>query len=188
MPDLEGVVTTTNRLRLRVQTIEDAPFLLSLMTDPDWIRHIGDRRVRTVEDVERYVLEGAIAQQAEHGCSLYLVERLSDGAPVGICGLVTRDGLEAPDLGYALTPQHRGRGYAREATRAALEVARDLGETRVLAVVTLDNGPSRTLLEDVGFREARIAQQDDGPVLVMGIDLEDVEVPSGGEGGSGGLR
>ena len=138
MSNLEGVVATTERLRLRVQTIEDAPFLLSLMTDPDWVRYVGDRGVRTVRDVERYVLEGAVAQQAEHGTSLYLVERREDLVPVGICGLVTREGLGASDLGYAFLPEHRGRGYARESARAVLEVARGLGKTRVLAVVTLD--------------------------------------------------
>lgn len=163
-------ITETDRLRLRVQTLEDAPFILALMADPDWVRYIGDRGVRDLEDARRYIESGAVAQQRAHGVSLWVAESKATGAPLGICGLVVRDGLEAPDLGFAFLPEHRGQGYASEAARAALEVARDAGMERVLAVVTPDNGPSRTLLEDLGFEEIRIARQDGGPVLILALE------------------
>ncbi len=170
MSDLEAVATT-QRLRLRPQTIEDAPFVLALMTDPDWIRYIGDRGVYDLEGARRYIENGAVTQQREHGFSLYLVERRPDSEPVGLCGLIKRDGLEAPDLGFAFLPEHRGLGLARESATAVLEVAQAMSFERVLAIVSPDNGPSRALLEGLGFEEERIAEQDGNPVLVLGLEV-----------------
>jgi hypothetical protein len=42
------VVRETDRLRLRHLALGDAPFIVALLNDPDWLRYIGDRGVRTI--------------------------------------------------------------------------------------------------------------------------------------------
>ena len=127
------------------------------MNDADFMRHVGDRGVRTVEDARAYILDGAVASYERHGFGLYLVETKEDGVPVGICGLVKRDFLDDVDLGFALAPEHRGRGYAREAAEATLEYARTvLGLGRLAAIVSPANTASIRLLEELGFVFDRI--------------------------------
>lgn len=155
-------LVTTSRLSLRRLTEADAPFALELLTEPAWIRHIGDRGVRTVADARHYLHTGPLASYAAYGFGLYRVGLRSNGAPIGMCGILRRDGLDHPDLGYAFLERHHGRGYATEAARATLEHARrDLGLTRVLAVTTEANVGSQRVLEKVGMRRA-------GTVLLAG--------------------
>lgn len=82
-----------------------------------------------------------------------------------MCGMVRRDGLPDPDLGFAFLPRYRGRGYAREAIDAILADARGrLRLARILAVTSPDNARSIALLEKAGFvyeRSDRLA--DDAP-------------------------
>jgi RimJ/RimL family protein N-acetyltransferase len=74
------------------------------------------------------------------------------GSPIvgGIALHREGDGLE---LGYWIARDHWGRGYATEAARGALEVARALGHKRVLAGHYLDNPASGRVLRKLGFRE-----------------------------------
>ncbi len=157
-------VLPTDRLVLRPLTLDDAPFVRALLTDPDFLRHIGDRGVRTVDDACAYLRDGPLQMYADHGVGLRLVERAADGQPVGLCGLLRRDFLDAPDLGYALAREHRGRGYAREAAAATAAHGRDaLGLARIAAIVSPANAASVRVLTDLGF-------QFDGPVTVPGGD------------------
>lgn len=149
-------VLDTPRLVLRRLEPGDADFILALLNDPDWLRFIGDRGVRTPDDARAYLLRGPIASYARHGFGLWRVERKEDGAPAGICGLVDRDGLDDVDVGFAFLPAFRGKGYAFEAASATLAHARDaLGLSRVLAIVSPDNARSIALLEKLGLRFER---------------------------------
>jgi ribosomal-protein-alanine N-acetyltransferase len=146
-------VTETDRLTLRWMTVEDAGMVLELLNDPDWLRYIGDRGVRTLEAAQEYILTGTVDMYNRLGFGLYLAERKPDGAPMGICGLVKRDFLEDVDLGFAFLPAFRTQGYARESAAAVMEYARDiLGLRRLVAITSLDNERSGRLLEKLGFR------------------------------------
>ena len=136
MPPAPRVIARTARLRLREIGPDDASFIVELLNQPDFLRHIGDRGVRDPGQALAWLHDGPAASYARHGHGLWLVETL-DVTPValGLCGLVAREGLPAPDLGFAFLPQHYGRGYAFEAAGAVLAHARDaLGLDRVLAI------------------------------------------------------
>jgi RimJ/RimL family protein N-acetyltransferase len=142
----------TPRLTLRHLAEPDAPFILRLLNEPSFLRFIGDKGVRTLEDAAAYIRTGPVASYQTHGFGLYLVTLRETGASIGICGLVTRDWLEHPDIGFSLLPAYWSRGYAREAASAVLDQARDLlGVKRVLAITSLDNHDSIQLLKKLGF-------------------------------------
>lgn len=155
----------TARLRLLPFTLDDAPFVLALVNDPDWLRFIGDRNVRSLEDARRYLRDGPIASCARNGFGLLRVALADTGESIGMCGMVRRDALPGPDLGFAFLPGYRGRGYAREAVDAVLRDARErLRLDRILAITSADNSRSIALLEKAGFvfeRADRLSE--DGP-------------------------
>ena len=162
------VVIETPRLVLRRQRVEDAPFILRLVNDSDWLRHIGDRGIRTIEQARTYITDGAVAMYDRCGFGLYLVEAQQDRTPVGICGLVQRDFLDDVDLGFALVPEFRGRGYAREAAAATVAyAATDVGLERVAAIVSPENAASIRLLEDLGFTFDRTFEYPDADVVYL---------------------
>lgn len=153
-------ILRTSRLRLRLMSEDDAPFFLALVNDPAFIEHIGDRAIRSLDGARAALRDGPVAMQARHGHSLYLVELLADGTPVGMSGLVRRAGLDDVDLGYAFLPAWRGQGHAFEAAVAVREHACALGLARLAAVVAPGNAASVALLRRLGMRferEVRLA-------------------------------
>lgn len=157
------IVLETERLRLRWLTAGDAPFILELLNDPDWLRHIGDRGVRNLDDARSYIAEGPVTMYREHGCGLYAVDRRVSGATVGLCGVLCRETLDDPDIGFAFLPGYRGRGYAYESAAAVLGYARSvLGMGRIVAVVSPHNDASVKLLKRLGLRFERSLRLDDG--------------------------
>jgi RimJ/RimL family protein N-acetyltransferase len=151
-PPPRRVVLETSRLVLRRLTADDAPFMLVLLNDPDFIRYIGDRGVRTEEDARGYIERGPIASYARFGFGLYLVDLRATGEAIGICGLLKRDELPEPDIGFAFLPAFRARGFAFEAAAAVQGYARDTFHVgRLLAITSLQNDRSIRLLGRLGF-------------------------------------
>jgi [ribosomal protein S5]-alanine N-acetyltransferase len=145
-------VIVTPRLILRELDADDAAFILELLNEDDFVRYIGDKGVRTLADAGKYIAKGPVDSYVRNGFGLYAA-CLRDGTPLGICGLVNRDGLTAPDLGFAFLSRYRSKGYALEASQAVLERGRDAFKLqRILAVTTPDNQRSIGLLGKAGFK------------------------------------
>jgi RimJ/RimL family protein N-acetyltransferase len=152
-PQIQHVLKT-ERLGLRNFTPQDAEFILALLNSPGWIEHIGDRNVRTASQAAAWIAERLMPHYASHGYGFWAVDLLSQGHPIGLCGLIHREGLPSPDLGYALLPEFEGFGYAREAARACLAYAFDALRMRtVLAITSAGNSASVRLLLDLGMKE-----------------------------------
>jgi ribosomal-protein-alanine N-acetyltransferase len=150
------LVLGTPRLSLRNLTPEDSAFLLELMNEPPYIANIGDRGVRTIADARRYIDEKFTASYVRHGFGLYLVELREGKAPIGICGLVKREMLDHPDLGFAYLRRFWSRGYALEAARATFTYAQEsLKLPYVHGLVSPANTRSIRLLEKLGLRYVR---------------------------------
>lgn len=164
---MSGVeVLRTERLILRHLSEEDAPFILELLNTPGFIENIGDRGVRDLDGARRYVSEGPGASYQKYGYGLWLAALKDTGEPLGICGLVKREGLEDADIGYAFVERAWGRGYAREGAAATLDYARDvIGLSKVVAITAPTNTASIAVLERIGMKPA-------GFILVAGYDTE----------------
>ena len=94
-------VLETDRLVLRRLGLEHAAFILELVNDPSWLRFIGDRGVRSLDDARGYLVAGPLAMYERHGFGLYRVELKEGGIAVGMCGLIKRDALDDVDIGFA---------------------------------------------------------------------------------------
>lgn len=150
-------VMETSRITIRHLLPDDAAFMLELLNDPSFIRNIGDRGVRDLEGARGYIMRSAVASHEKHGYGLDLVELKATAEPAGICGLVRRDYLDDPDIGFAFLPQFTGLGYAVESAAAVLEHARRvLKLPRVFAIVSPDNARSIRVIEKIGLRYERM--------------------------------
>lgn len=167
-------VFDTPRLWLRRITPEDAAFLLELMNESPYIDNIGDRGVRTVADAIHYIDEKFVASYVRHGFGLFVVESKEESCPIGICGLVKRDTLDYPDLGFAYLHRFWSRGFAVEAARATLDFARHTLTLRcVYGVVSPRNTRSIRMLERLGFRRVRSLNP---PGQALEADLYETEL------------
>jgi [ribosomal protein S5]-alanine N-acetyltransferase len=145
-------ILETERLILRQLTLGDHSFILELLNDPAWLRFIGDKGVRTLDDARDYILQNPVAMYVRFGFGLYLIELKGEGIPIGICGLIKRDSFEDVDIGFALLSQFRGKGYAYESATAVMERERKaFGLSRIVAIAAPDNYASAKLLEKLGF-------------------------------------
>ena len=142
----------TERLLLRPTTKEDAPFILALLNTPNWMKHIGDRQVHTVEDARKYIHTKMLPQLERLGFGNYTLIRKSEGIKIGTCGLFDREGLNGVDIGYALLPEYERQGYVIEAAERIRKAAfEDFCFTVLYAVTTHDNVASQRVLEKLGM-------------------------------------
>lgn len=168
-----ATVIDTARLVLRRLHESDAEFIYELVNDPDWLRNIGDKGVRNLDDARGYLRKGPLDMYARLGFGLWCVETKDTGARIGMCGLIKRDSLEDVDIGFAFLPAYRAQGYAREAAQATLAHARDaLGLRRLVAIVSPHNADSAKLLGKIGFGfERKLALSADDEVDLLAIDF-----------------
>jgi ribosomal-protein-alanine N-acetyltransferase len=150
------LVLETSRLQLRHVAPSDGSFFVRLLNDPSWLENIGDRGIRSEADAASYITNTVVAHYQTYGFGMYAVQLRSTMHPIGVCGLLQRDFLSAPDLGFALLPDYVGKGYASEAARALLQHAQqNLGIGRLYAITKGGNQRSISLLDRLGFRRER---------------------------------
>jgi [ribosomal protein S5]-alanine N-acetyltransferase len=146
-------IIETERLVLRQMKVEDAEFIFELVNEAAFIRNIGDKSVRTLEDARAYILNGPVASYGKFGFGLYLVECREAASPTGICGLLKRDALEDVDIGFAFLEKFWGKGFAYESAAAVIEYGRNtLGLKRIVAITSPDNEGSIRVLGKIGLR------------------------------------
>jgi ribosomal-protein-alanine N-acetyltransferase len=171
---MNGPVLNTERLELRWLTPDDAPLMLAVWNDPAFVRHVGDRGVRTLEQSRTALETGLLKLYSDFGYGPFRVRRREDGADLGIAGLFRREGLDEPDIGFAILPDFCGRGFAFEASLAVLEHARNvLRLSNVTAIVSPQNQASIGLLEKLGLHYERPIRMpdDDHYVSLYRIDF-----------------
>ncbi|QWG59665.1 GNAT family N-acetyltransferase [Bacillus mycoides] len=165
------IVLETERLTLRWLDVKDAPFILELVNDPAWIQFIGDKGIKNLEDAKKYILNGPVDMYNKMGFGLYLVERKEDLTLLGMCGLIKRDSLEDVDIGFAFLEKFRSKGYGYESAAAVIEYGvQKLGLKRIVAITSIDNVASGTLLEKVGLRFEKIISDSGEDLKLFGYN------------------
>jgi RimJ/RimL family protein N-acetyltransferase len=174
------IILETKRLVLRKLSVDDAEFVLELLNEPSFLRYIGDRGVRNLEDAAQYILNRLVASYERNGFGLYLVELKDGGIPIGISGLVKRDTLPDPDIGFAFLPAHWSKGYAVESAVAIMKYAQEtLKLDRILAITSPDNDASAKLLGKIGLRFERLIKLSEDADEVKLFSFGAMSEPSG---------
>ncbi len=127
--------------------------MLAIWNDPEFVRHVGDRGIRTPDEARDAMRDGPMKLYEDHGFGPYCMVLKSDGSRIGICGLFQRENLDHPDIGFAVLPMYCGTGYAGEAAVSVVKHARDdLGIGTLTAIVSPGNVASVRLIEKLGLR------------------------------------
>ncbi len=155
----------------------DEGLLLAVWNDPAFIRNVGDRGIRTLEQAAEAMAAGPLKLYENYGYGPFRVALADSDEPIGICGLFRRDNLEDPDIGFGLLPDHCGKGFAYEAAAAVAEHAQNsLGLKRIIAIVSPGNEPSIGLIRKLGlnFEKMLLMPNDEKEVCLYSVDWEEV--------------
>src|SRR5690349_1263235 len=146
-------IIESERILLRPFTLEDVEFIVELLNTDGWIRYIGDRNVKTIEQARNYLLNGPMKSYETNGFGLSLAELKINHTPIGMCGLLKRDYLDHADIGFAFLPDYTGKGYAYEITTEIIGYGlKKLQMEKILAITLPENSAPIKLLENTGFR------------------------------------
>jgi RimJ/RimL family protein N-acetyltransferase len=161
-------IMETERLMLREFRNSDAKFIIELLNSPGWLDFIGNRNVHTTEEAINYMENGSITKNRFKGFGLSLVENKKDKLAIGMCGLVKRDYMEHPDLGFAFLPDAMKKGYAFEIAEATLRYCREaLNIQQVCAITSPENKRSIRLLEKLGMFTNQTIKSPDNEMLML---------------------
>ena len=138
----------TDRLLLRPGWAEDAPALARAIADEQIVRNLATAPwPYALKDAEAF-----LASPRDPVLPSFLITERTEGAPriVGSCGLGRRPS-GAVELGYWIARPHWGKGFATEASRALIDIARTLKLPRLEGSHFIDNPASGRVLEKLGF-------------------------------------
>lgn len=166
------IITETPRLIIREFTNADGEFIIELLNTASWLKYIGDRKVKNIEDAQAYLSKGPMKGYKEYGFGLNCVVLKEGNLPIGMCGLIKRETLQDVDIGFAFLPQYEGKGYARESTMAVLDQAKQLELKRLVAITLPDNERSIRLLESVNMHFEKMIQFPDEKEKLMLFAIE----------------
>ena len=143
----------TARLILKPADLEDADFFLELYNLPSFIKHIGDRNIRTKEDAENYISNRFLPQIEKLGFGNYVVIHKELNEKIGAVGVFVREGIDVPDIGFSFFPDFEGKGYAYESAVNLMEIVKtEFGIEKLSAMTSDENLSSQKLIERLGLQ------------------------------------
>lgn len=143
---------TSNRLRLDRLSAKDGNFMYELVNSDGWLKFIGDRNVKSINDAHEYIANILVSETVNY----WVVKLTSTGEKLGVVTLIQKDYLDHPDIGFAFLPQFAGNGYAYEAAKELLNQLRTNNPKQTILACTLPkNNKSIRLLERLGMESSR---------------------------------
>ncbi|MGB4843947.1 MAG: GNAT family N-acetyltransferase, partial [Ferruginibacter sp.] len=159
-----NIVFQTPRLILRQLTIEDAPLILELNSDPEVVKYLHEPTLQSVEQAQKIITD-IILPQYKNKLGRWAIHTKDDMEFIGWCGLKHRPELDEIDLGYRLKKQAWGKGYATEAAQHTLDYGfMALLLTTITGRAHVDNAASYKVLEKIGMDYIGEGIIDDCPV------------------------
>mgnify|MGYP000044150586 FL=1 len=163
-------IAETERLLISEITLDDASFLLELVNTPNWIKYIGDRNIKTLEQAEDAIKNNYIKSYQTNGFGFYKLQvKEENNLTIGTCGLLKRDTLDHVDIGFAMLPNFEGKGFGFESSQAVLNVAKEkFNLDKIVAITLPTNTNSIKLLEKLGLSfEKRVKPFEDDQELLL---------------------
>jgi RimJ/RimL family protein N-acetyltransferase len=152
------MILETERLILRpVDPDRDFEPWAKAMADENTVRYLGTKPMNRAESWRSMAM--AIGHWAIRGYGFFSLEHRETGAWVGRVGPWYPEGWPAPEVGWTISPDHLGRGYATEAALASLRYAFDtLGWKQVIHVIMEGNEASMAVARKIGSTLVREQQ------------------------------
>jgi RimJ/RimL family protein N-acetyltransferase len=162
----------TDRLIIREHNKADAEFIYKLMNQESWIKYIGDRNIDSIAAAKQYLADRHFKAYRKYGYGMFAICNKQSNEVMGSVGLVNREGLDVPDIGFALLSKFEGNGYVYEAALEILELAKlKFLINKLSAITTLDNIKSIKLLHKLGFVNIKTIQLPNEPVELNYFEL-----------------
>lgn len=155
--DLLQETVRTERLVLRPFRPDDVDAVHRASQDPETQRYVPGVPVPYTLEAARDFVVGTAMRERTDGTGLPVVIEAA-GEFAGTGGLSFRPGRLGPEIGYAVAPWARGRGYAAETARALADWGLAHGAARVHLFVDVDNTASRTAARRAGFVQEGIVR------------------------------
>ncbi|MGN1340978.1 MAG: GNAT family N-acetyltransferase [Oscillospiraceae bacterium] len=143
----------TERLRLRYITRKDVTAIFEgWANDPEVTRYLTWNAHETTADTER-IMDFWLEEYKQPDCYNYGIERLSDGA---LMGMITVVGYHHgnPVIGYCSGRRYWGNGYMTEALKAVIQELFADGYKAIRIEAAKDNIASNRVIEKAGFKFA----------------------------------
>lgn len=162
----------TERLLLQPISKSDASFILELYNSETFIKFIGDKKIRSLEDAEKYITEKFLPQLERLGYGNYLIVRKSDEKKIGAVGIFEREGLDVKDIGFSFLDEFQGKGYGFESASKLLEMAfTDFNLNGISAITSKENIASQNLIKKLGLKYLKPVQLPNEDVELLYYEL-----------------
>lgn len=163
----------TERLILRMLSLDDAEDYARICADPEVMRYLGEGKPLSKLEAWR-----SMAFMVGHwqllGYGIFAVEEKASGKLVGRIGFLNPAGWPGFELGWTLARESWGKGYASEGARRALRYAfEELNRDHVISLIIPDNTPSIKVAERLGEKLEGKTELMGHEVLIYGIDRAD---------------
>jgi RimJ/RimL family protein N-acetyltransferase len=170
----------TERLSFRPLVKEDFPFMCSLHTNKQIMKHIGTGLPRS-EEQSQVAMDLSLQIEKEDGrLGSWVVELKPDLGPIGMLIIrrpATKQKIAGLEIGYSFLPLHWGKGYAQETVLAMIKYAyQQFGPERIIALIKPANAASRNVLTKTGFVAIGMTEYVD-PTNGQKISSEILEIP-----------
>jgi RimJ/RimL family protein N-acetyltransferase len=163
-------IIETDRLYLRELTMEDAPELAKVLSDPESMIYYD--APLNQEKVKKWIgwnLENY--QKYKHG--LWAVVLKDGDRFIGDCGITMQeiDNETVPEIGFHILKECWGQGYATEAAMACKKYAFDvLNYPSVYSYTTLEHKASQKIVEKIGMREYKFFEKNGKKLIAQVIN------------------
>jgi RimJ/RimL family protein N-acetyltransferase len=150
------MISINEEMNLKPLLSEDTDFILKLVNSNSWLKFVGERYIFNENDALDYISKIKLKQHEKLHLGYLKVEN-KDGQSIGIVGMLQRDYLSEPDLGFAFLPEFEGKGLAYVANQKFLKWYFELEKSinQLAAIVQSNNERSIRLLERLGFMHNR---------------------------------
>ncbi|MFB7157885.1 GNAT family N-acetyltransferase [Lysinibacillus sp. NPDC056232] len=150
-------ILDTERLVLRELIEHDAQEVLNCFSNPDVLRHYGQKPLTSLEQVKQIIKNFSKNYDEKRGIKWGIALKGQEGI-IGTIGFQEwSTEHKRAEISYALFPENWGKGYAKEAVDRVLSFGfQEMDLMRIGAIVFTENEASNKLLIKLGFEKEGI--------------------------------
>ncbi|MBN8233871.1 GNAT family N-acetyltransferase [Halobacillus kuroshimensis] len=165
----------TERLELKSYKECDVDFLHSMLSDPEMMTYIGNGKTKTETEAREFLNWIHTHEESDPDLGLKVLVEQKSGERIGHAGLVPQqvDGKKEVEIGYWITNEFQGRGYAKEAADFLLSYGRKhRKEERYISLIQPGNTASAHIARSIGMHKSKRMLMKEGDVDVYMITIK----------------